>query len=276
MGKGNTKRDQFLGSLLLHQPVVLAEKLEEEERTKNVWSNKSHLRMQRAYPWRTAAEWGAVRDLLFGGGVEEGLQFLAVWETRAPLPQAVSATFELLSARDRLGLACAVIRLVNGLTDPLQSAKARNLRGIAVDELGLPGLLVDVRHESTHGVLPQLATLERCKKEALDWLWRNYWRGKQKDAQGAVSKLRAGEKAPWQELSKKVIVDEKTLKRLVALRKGRDDEERPAQDEEQEEDALKMAALPPVPRWGGSEGPAEQAAPQKRARVQSVAADIAF
>ena len=230
----------------------------------------------RAFPWRSAAEWRAVRDMLFGDAVAEGIHFLVMWETRAPLPHAVSATLELLSARDRQGLACAVIRLVNGLTDPLQPAKARNLRTIAVDELGLPGLLVDVRHESTHGVLPSLATLERCKREALDWLWRNYWRGKQKDAQGAINKLRAGEKASWQELSKKVIVDEKTLKRLVSLRKGREEQERPAEEEEQEENALKMAALPSVPRWDGSEARAEQAAPQKRARVQSVAAGIAF
>jgi hypothetical protein len=235
----------------------------------------------RGFPWRTAAEWCAVRDLLFGGAVQEGLEHLAMWETRAALPQAVSATYELLSARDRLGLACAVTRLVNGLTDPLQSAKARNLRVIAVDELGLPGLLVDARHEATHGVLPSLATLERCKKEALEWLWRNYWRGKQKDAQGAVSKLRAGESASWQELSKKVVVDEKTLKRLVSLRKGRED----GAEEEHDEDALMIAALPSVPKWNEEDAPKKPVSPQsqpdkaakhKRARVQSVAAEITF
>ncbi len=229
------------------------------------------------YPWRTATEWRAVRELLFSSDrVAEGLQHVAMWETRAALPHAVSATSELLSARDRLGIACAVIRLVNGLTDPLQSTKARNLRGIAVDELGLHPLLVDVRHESTHGVLPSLKTLERCKKEALEWLWNNYWRGKNRAAAEGdkdgdpVAKLRGGELAPWQQLSKRVRVDERTVDRLVSWRRGRDEEEEKNAEEIAEE--LKVASLPKVPRWTEGEG----GGTIEREAVRAVAAKISF
>jgi len=59
----------------------------------------------------------------------------------------------------------AVIRLVNGLVDPLQSGVyARSIASIAA-QLGLPGWLVEVRHAATHEELPSLEVLREAAHE---------------------------------------------------------------------------------------------------------------
>lgn len=68
----------------------------------------------------------------------------------------------------RQSYALAVIRLVNGLVDPLQQGVyARPISSIAA-QIGLPSWLVEVRHAATHEDLPSLdllreaATQVRC------------------------------------------------------------------------------------------------------------------
>ena len=59
----------------------------------------------------------------------------------------------------------AVIRLVNGLVDPLQSGVyARSIASRAA-QLGLPGWLVEVRHAATHEELPSLEVLREAANE---------------------------------------------------------------------------------------------------------------
>jgi ribosomal biogenesis protein LAS1 len=59
----------------------------------------------------------------------------------------------------------AIIRLVNGLVDPLQSGVyARSIASIAA-QLGLPGWLVEVRHAATHEELPSLEVLREAAHE---------------------------------------------------------------------------------------------------------------
>lgn len=59
----------------------------------------------------------------------------------------------------------AIIRLVNGLVDPLQSGVyARSIASIAA-QLGLPGWLVEVRHAATHEELPSLEVLREATHE---------------------------------------------------------------------------------------------------------------
>ncbi len=44
-------------------------------------------------------------------------------------------------------------------------------------QIGLPASFVDLRHEATHGDLPNLGTLREKANEAVQWLWKEYWAG---------------------------------------------------------------------------------------------------
>jgi len=64
----------------------------------------------------------------------------------------------------------AIIRLVNGLVDPLQSGVyARSIASIAA-QLGLPSWLVEVRHAATHEELPSLEVLREAANEVIFFL----------------------------------------------------------------------------------------------------------
>ena len=65
----------------------------------------------------------------------------------------------------RQSYSTAIIRLVNGLVDPLQfGAYARSIASIA-NQLGLPSWLVELRHASTHEDLPSLELLREAARE---------------------------------------------------------------------------------------------------------------
>jgi ribosomal biogenesis protein LAS1 len=65
----------------------------------------------------------------------------------------------------RQSYSSAVIRLVNGLVDPLQfGAYARSIASIA-NQLGLPSWLVELRHAATHEDLPSLELLREAARE---------------------------------------------------------------------------------------------------------------
>lgn len=65
----------------------------------------------------------------------------------------------------RQAYAVALIRLVNGLVDPLQlGAYARSIASIAA-QLDLPPWLVELRHAATHGDLPSLDVLREAARE---------------------------------------------------------------------------------------------------------------
>ncbi|KAH9927532.1 Las1-domain-containing protein [Epithele typhae] len=106
-----------------------------------------------------------------------------------PLPHALESAHALLCAilQDgtaapsssylslRMSYASAIIRLVNGLVDPLQlGAYARSIHSIA-QQLGLPAWLVELRHAATHEDLPSLELLRDAAREAMAWLLHNYF-----------------------------------------------------------------------------------------------------
>jgi hypothetical protein len=98
-----------------------------------------------------------------------------------PLPHALESLLSILvavrqdNASSDVGLssslslrqsyAAALIRLVNGLVDPLQSGTyARSILSIAA-QIGLPAWLVELRHAATHEDLPSLELLRDGAKE---------------------------------------------------------------------------------------------------------------
>lgn len=92
----------------------------------------------------------------------------------------------------RQSYSLALIRMVNGLVDPLQQgAYARSIASIA-GQIGLPMWLVELRHVSTHEDLPSLELLREGAREvssrppaskrkiliieqAMSWLLHNYF-----------------------------------------------------------------------------------------------------
>jgi Las1-like len=73
--------------------------------------------------------------------------------------------------------ATAIARFVTGLCDTAQNAAVkRSMYDVAAD-IGFPERWVEIRHEITHGQIPQLATLEECAREAVAWLWDVFWSG---------------------------------------------------------------------------------------------------
>ena len=73
----------------------------------------------------------------------------------------------------RQAYATAIIRMVNGLVDPLQSgAYARSIAAIAA-QLGLPSWLVELRHAATHEDLPSLEVLSEAGREVVGYVNTN-------------------------------------------------------------------------------------------------------
>ena len=111
---------------------------------------------------------------------------LSAWKSITQLSHALESTLGLLCVTLQDGMASqppslvplsgynlrqcystAIIRLVNGLVDPLQSGVyARSIASIAA-QLGLPAWLVEVRHAATHEELPSLQVLREAAHEVI-------------------------------------------------------------------------------------------------------------
>lgn len=126
--------------------------------------------------------------------IRKALQIIDVWMRRGRIPKAVEATYNLmqlyvgsadtgnhlleesLKVAERLALNSAIIRFVNEMVDGEQrGAYATSITKIA-EKIGLPRMLVDLRHEGTHEALPSLYMLHVGQRMALGWLCDNYWR----------------------------------------------------------------------------------------------------
>ena len=102
---------------------------------------------------------------------------LTAWKAITSLPHAVDSTLSILAVivQDdcsntsglvlRQSYSAAIIRMVNGLVDPLQfGVYARSIAAIAA-QLGLPAWLVELRHAATHEDLPSLEVLRRAAQQ---------------------------------------------------------------------------------------------------------------
>lgn len=144
-------------------------------------------------PWASWHEWHEAYSLFFA--LDEpakrtlGVELGEVWRARGQLPLAVDATAALtelaLLIEDaphaasehavRLMYAMTITRLVNGVVDPLQQgARAVSVKFLA-QTVGLPPMLVELRHECTHNQLPSLGRLRHAAEHALLWLHEHYW-----------------------------------------------------------------------------------------------------
>ncbi|KAJ6604255.1 Las1-like-domain-containing protein [Mycena vulgaris] len=149
------------------------------------------MRLPRRVAWTSIAELDQLCSWIFTDETDldaktKAINRLSAWRAITPLPHALESTLALLSVfmQDtqplshlslRHSYAAAIIRLVNGLVDPLQlGAYARSIASIA-SQLGLPPWLVELRHAATHEDLPSLELLRQAAREAMTWLLHNYF-----------------------------------------------------------------------------------------------------
>lgn len=151
----------------------------------------------RLVPWLSWEEWNFVREAIFSSSPESinlGLDRIIAWQSRGCLPVSVEITAAIkdIQQRDtyfrndlpaecalseevlRMAYSMAITRLLNGVVDQSDKKKKRSINDSA-EEIGLPRLLVDIRHESAHNRLPALPLLRLASKKALNWLNSNYW-----------------------------------------------------------------------------------------------------
>ena len=115
---------------------------------------------------------------------EWALGVVDLWRARGRVPLAVDATADLIRIRSqgspscymqRLTLSMALVRLVNGVSGALQKGVYAQSVASLAESVGLPRILVDLRHEATHNALPSVNTLSIAADQALGWLSDNYW-----------------------------------------------------------------------------------------------------
>lgn len=74
----------------------------------------------------------------------------------------------------RLSYSMALVRLVNGYVDNYEGNSNFPVYHIA-KAIGIPSHFVELRHTATHDSLPSLELLRDVSRQALKWLWNNYW-----------------------------------------------------------------------------------------------------
>jgi hypothetical protein len=135
-------------------------------------------------PWLDAHEWMQVREWLYSDDDtqrELGVRVVCgLWQSRGRVPLGAQCTAQLIhlhltppSLTTRLALAMAVVRTINGLSDALQpGGQARDIRSV----LGAwAACAIDVRHQATHGVLPEWTVLRRASLDLIEGLRQCYW-----------------------------------------------------------------------------------------------------
>ncbi|KAL8181136.1 UNVERIFIED_CONTAM: hypothetical protein K2H54_048353 [Gekko kuhli] len=141
--------------------------------------------------WQSKAEWDQVMVGLYCGDCqmqEDALDRVSAWKSRYGhrMPLAVECTADLIRCKilDASGslkshelvltYGLALVRFVNLITERKQKMVTVPLRRLA-KELSLPVWMVDLRHDLTHGNLPQLSACRKGCDAGLEWLRCTYW-----------------------------------------------------------------------------------------------------
>lgn len=107
----------------------------------------------------------------------------------------------------------AIIRLVNGVVEKTRKKTEVSL-AVAADAIGIPRMLIDIRHEGSHRELPALQIVRSASLKALDWLISYYWEPQKKVIPfqgGSTSSIRKEIKFKIRELASCLQVDQSPL-----------------------------------------------------------------
>jgi hypothetical protein len=81
----------------------------------------------------------------------------------------------------------AFARFITGFCDTPPNAAVKRSMYDTANEISIAEEWVEVRHEITHGEIPDLQTLQTCTSEALEWLWNYYWAPLTRNAQAPAT-----------------------------------------------------------------------------------------
>ncbi|KAK1372831.1 putative pre-rRNA-processing protein las1 [Heracleum sosnowskyi] len=148
-------------------------------------------------PWISWDDWRFVKDGLFSSSpnsIASSLRRVSAWRSRGCIPVVVQVTASiieiqhsdpffrddvsdnLLHSEEMLAMlySMAIMRLVNGVVEKTRKKTEVSI-GEAADALGIPRMLIDVRHECSHRDLPSLRLVRLASLKALEWLKSYYW-----------------------------------------------------------------------------------------------------
>ena len=110
---------------------------------------------------------------------EKPVEQMPVFAIKAAYITAISRSVlpGLLASLESLGRRVDLwSSFVTGLLDSQQESKYKVSMYTQAQKVGLPALFVDIRHEATHGDMPNLTNLRSAADRALKWLWDDYWK----------------------------------------------------------------------------------------------------
>ncbi|GFP81544.1 protein las1 [Phtheirospermum japonicum] len=166
----------------------------------DVVEDKSH--SFKLVPWISWDEWKFVRESLFSSSpdsVASALRRISTWRSRGCTPVSVEVTASIVEIQQKdpyfrndlndsssqseemlAMLYCmAIMRLVNGVVEKTRKKNEISI-GEAADAIGIPRMLIDIRHEGSHRDLPSLQLVRLASNKALDWLVSYYWEPQEK------------------------------------------------------------------------------------------------
>jgi len=155
------------------------------------------------FPWKNWDEWESLYNMFFPhidpeipltldnviptddykAQIIEGSKLVSIWELRGQVPLLIKTTKNLLlltlnTQTDNESLkyliSMHIIRAVNIIADHFRVSHTRSISTVA-KEIGLPQLLVDLRHDATHKEMPSLEVLKTGLGELLKWIYVKYW-----------------------------------------------------------------------------------------------------
>ncbi|KAI6669625.1 hypothetical protein NL676_004510 [Syzygium grande] len=154
-------------------------------------------------PWLSWDEWDSVRASLFSpapDSVASALRRITAWRSRGCLPVEVEVTASIVEIQQKdpffrkdlplngfsdsdeilAMLYCmAIMRLVNGVIEKTRKKTEVSIAD-AASAIGIPRMLIDIRHEGSHRELPALPLVRDASLQALSWLMSYYWEPQKK------------------------------------------------------------------------------------------------
>ncbi|GLT89265.1 hypothetical protein SLE2022_072540 [Rubroshorea leprosula] len=153
-------------------------------------------------PWLSWDEWEDVRKSLFSTSPDKiafALNRISTWRSRGCLPVVIDVTASIIEIQQKdpffrgegqkddlyseqmlAMLYCmAILRLVNCVVEKTRKQREISIAD-AAEAIGIPRILIDVRHEGSHRDLPALVVVRDSSIMALNWLKSYYWEPQRK------------------------------------------------------------------------------------------------
>lgn len=149
--------------------------------------------MLRAVPFSSWEEWLTVKNGLYSlerEARQHAVEIVRTWRFRGNIPNSADHCAHIINVQlqdeslkgnsdagdvIRLQYAAVVLRSVNGIVEPSQQGFYAQPVAVLAGKLGLPGWIVELRHDSTHKHLPSLTVLRSAAGYLTTWYRNNYW-----------------------------------------------------------------------------------------------------